>query len=323
MEKQKFTEPSIEYSLFVRYTALLNELNTDHAKRSEGSHECLISWLTDVEIFLSNPSQSASMSRHILWRDSRNLRLLFRHLASRLAGATDNLVAARSLNTFSNTRPYALPVGSYLTSFDFYTPYLPNISSSLSHLKDVPETVGMVVTPAHGVILCTLLDQILVHPTARLLYIDPPGLIATERNYMDANIQRCATGWKAQAGSWSQNGDSCHQSSMNTRINFAIFQGVSTIWRRSDAHSTLERLLHVWHRLVDGGLLIIGDFGLRDDLLNAAIWPPGPEPAIVAFIRAFQSEIQIEMEGDVLVLKKVVVSNAKRSIHDTQTSRHC
>lgn len=283
---------------------LLREARSISSGLLPSSTDAAAWWLDEASLLLNRFDDFAAEAMASFWGDRGNVHLLLKASAWSISNTLHATPLARRLNTFVNTPPHVRICNGYLTNFDFYTPTMDFVKRTLARFQHERSIRGLILYPEHGVMLGVLLDSILTDSTCRIDYLKPPYLLASERNFLDANLARCRGGRRACMVSGSELTNEVAHPNPRDIYSFIYLQGVRTLKRRPNPLQTLETLLFGWDRLSIGGLLVVEDMHLRSDAINAFVWQAGHESALIALARAQRGSYVIEQDSDVVVLRK-------------------
>ena len=218
------------------------------------------------------------------------------------SGADDRaarMIAREMHDLYADNPP--LPHPRYRFSFDWVSPHTAAWARDLEHLKGKPHVRALEVGCFEGQSACWFLDNILTHPTSRLVCVDPFAvpMASVLLRYFEARFD-----FNIEA---SGSGDRVTKLIGHSQVVLRTLQPASFDFIYVDGSHKIGDVLQdavlAWTLLRPGGIVNFDDYALVDDLSEGML-ARAPGRAIDAFVSLLGSSASIVRRDWQMVLRK-------------------
>ena len=209
------------------------------------------------------------------------------------------MIAREMHDLYADNPP--LPHPRYRFSFDWVTPHTAAWADDLRDLKGKPQVRALEVGCFEGQSACWFLDNILTHPTSRLVCVDPFAvpMASVLLRYFEARFDFNV----AASGS----GDRVTKLIGHSQVVLRTLQPASFDFIYVDGSHKIGDVLQdavlAWTLLRPGGLVNFDDYALVDDLSEGML-ARAPGRAIDAFVSLLGSSATVVRRDWQMVLRK-------------------
>lgn len=218
------------------------------------------------------------------------------------SGADDRaarMIAREMHDLYADNPP--LPHPRYRFSFDWVSPHTAAWAKDLEHLKGKPHVRALEVGCFEGQSACWFLDNVLTHPTSRLVCVDPFAvpMASVLLRYFEARFD-----FNIEA---SGSGDRVTKLIGHSQVVLRTLQPASFDFIYVDGSHKIGDVLQdavlAWTLLRPDGIVNFDDYALVDDLSEGML-ARAPGRAIDAFVALLGSSATIVRRDWQLVLRK-------------------
>lgn len=219
-------------------------------------------------------------------------------------GGADDLAArtiSRQMHDLYADNP-PLPHSKYRFSYDWVSPHTKEWEKDLAEFKDRPNVHALEIGCFEGQSACWFLDNILTHPTSRLICVDPFAVpMATillrffESNF-DKNI--AASGASDRVTKLIGQSQVVVRTLQHSQFDFIYVDGSHKIG------DVLQDAVLAWTVLRPGGVVMFDDYALVDDV-SEGLMARAPGRALDAFLSILGGSATVMRKDWQLVLRKM------------------
>ena len=218
-------------------------------------------------------------------------------------GGTEDLAArmiSRQMHDLYADNP-PLPNSKYRFSYDWVTPHTKEWAEDLRELKDQPNVHALEIGCFEGQSACWFLDNILTHPTSRLICVDPFAvpMASILLRYFEARFDHniAASGASDRVTKLIGPSQVVVRTLQHSQFDFIYVDGSHKIG------DVLQDAVLAWTVLRPGGIVMFDDYALVDDV-SEGLMARAPGRALDAFMSILGSSAQLLRKDWQLVLKK-------------------
>ncbi|PYQ25890.1 MAG: hypothetical protein DMF56_26160 [Acidobacteria bacterium] len=218
-------------------------------------------------------------------------------------GGTEDLAArmiSRQMHDLYADNP-PLPNSKYRFSYDWVTPHTKEWAEDLRELKDQPNVHALEIGCFEGQSACWFLDNILTHPTSRLICVDPFAvpMASILLRYFEARFDHniAASGASDRVTKLIGPSQVVVRTLQHSQFDFIYVDGSHKVG------DVLQDAVLAWTVLRPGGIVMFDDYALVDDV-SEGLMARAPGRALDAFMSILGGSAQLLRKDWQLVLKK-------------------
>src|SRR5436189_1577597 len=218
-------------------------------------------------------------------------------------GGTEDLAArmiSRQMHDLYADNP-PLPNSKYRFSYDWVTPHTKEWAEDLRELKDRPNVHALEIGCFEGQSACWFLDNILTHPTSRLICVDPFAvpMASILLRYFEARFDHniAASGASDRVTKLIGPSQVVVRTLQHSQFDFIYVDGSHKVG------DVLQDAVLAWTVLRPGGIVMFDDYALVDDV-SEGLMARAPGRALDAFMSILGGSAQLLRKDWQLVLKK-------------------
>lgn len=195
-----------------------------------------------------------------------------------------------------------LPHPKYRFSYDWVSPHTKEWEKDLQHLRNQPDIRALEVGCFEGQSACWFLDNILTHPTSRLICVDPFAvpmatiLLRFFETHFDLNI--AASGEGHRVTKLIGPSQVVVRTLQPSQFDFIYVDGSHKVG------DVLQDAVLAWTVLKPGGVVMFDDYALVDDV-SEGLMARAPGRALDAFMTILGSSATVLRRDWQLVLRKM------------------
>lgn len=195
-----------------------------------------------------------------------------------------------------------LPNPKYKFSYDWVSPHTPDWANDLAHLKGQPNVRALEIGCFEGQSACWFLDNILTHPTSRLICVDPFAvpMASILLRYFEARFDEniAASGSGDRVIKLIGQSQVVVRTLQHSQFDFIYVDGSHKIG------DVLQDAVLAWTVLRPGGIVMFDDYALVDDV-SEGLMARAPGRALDAFMTILGSSATLIRRDWQLVLRKM------------------
>lgn len=209
------------------------------------------------------------------------------------------MISRQMHDLYSDNPP--LPHPKYRFSYDWVSPHTGEWEKDLQHLKGKPGVRAMEIGCFEGQSACWFLDNILTHPTSRLVCVDPFAvpmatiLLRFFEAHFDANI--AASGAADRVTKLIGQSQVVVRTLQPSQFDFIYVDGSHKVG------DVLQDAVLAWTVLRPGGVVMFDDYALVDDV-SEGLMARAPGRALDAFMGILGNSAKLLRRDWQLVLQK-------------------
>jgi predicted O-methyltransferase YrrM len=195
-----------------------------------------------------------------------------------------------------------LPNPKYKFSYDWVTPHTPEWAKDLEHLKGQPDVRALEIGCFEGQSACWFLDNVLTHPTSRLICVDPFAvpMASILLRYFEARFDEniAASGAGDRVIKLIGPSQVVVRTLQHSQFDFIYVDGSHKVG------DVLQDAVLAWTVLRPGGIVMFDDYALVDDVAEG-LMARAPGRALDAFMTILGSSATLIRRDWQLVLRKM------------------
>ena len=195
-----------------------------------------------------------------------------------------------------------LPNPKYKFSYDWVSPHTPDWANDLAHLKGQPNVRALEIGCFEGQSACWFLDNVLTHPTSRLICVDPFAvpMASILLRYFEARFDEniAASGSGDRVIKLIGQSQVVVRTLQHSQFDFIYVDGSHKIG------DVLQDAVLAWTVLRPGGIVMFDDYALVDDV-SEGLMARAPGRALDAFMTILGSSATLIRRDWQLVLRKM------------------